>query len=81
MKRGEEFSGSLTPGCCRPGSPAAKVYGELARAVMQEVHNLKEKADTTPTISFDTTSKEFVINGSQRMSAVDLRWSEQATHI
>ena len=55
-------------------SAAAKVYGKLAQAVVREVRDLKEKADTTPELVFDPSSKEFVINGSQRMSAVELRY-------
>jgi DNA-directed RNA polymerase len=59
-------------------SAAAKVYGKLAQAVVQEVRNLKEKADTTPEIVFDPSSKEFVINSSQRMSAIELRYGSTA---
>jgi Mrp family chromosome partitioning ATPase len=56
-----------------PASPAAKVYSQLAEAVVGEVTKLKEQADTTPELVFDPSTQEFVINGSQRISAVDLR--------
>ena len=56
-----------------PESAAAGLFSQLAKAVVSEVDTLKEQGDAMPQLAFDRATNEFIVNGSQRLTAVALR--------
>lgn len=56
-----------------PDSEVAKKFGELADAVVQEVMSIKKEGAAPPSIVFNPNSREFIINGKQRMPPAELR--------